>query len=159
MVIREAIENDIEALLALYVQLSAGNAATTAEAAGPGLRAMLADERVWLLVAEVEGRVVGTATLVIVPNLTHNGQPWAQVENVVVDEAVRGTGVGRLLMDECVRLAWEGGCYKVQLQSGNERREGPRDAHAFYRRLGFEASSVGFRLYRSGAAGRNVTAD
>ncbi len=150
VVVRDAVEGDLDALLALYVQLSAENASTTVEAARPGLRAMLADERVRLLVVEVEGRVAGTATLVVVPNLTHDGQPWAQVENVVVGEALRGTGVGRLLMDECVRLAWKAGCYKVQLQSGNERREGPQDAHAFYRAIGFSESSVGFRLYRDG---------
>ena len=144
MPIRDAVEDDLEALLALYAQLSPENAATTVEAARPGLRAMLADEGIRLLVVEAEGRVVGTATVVTVPNLTHGGQPWAQVENVVVHEAVRGTGVGRLLMDECVRLAWEAGCYKVQLQSA-DHREG---AHRFYEGLGFAASSVGFRLYR-----------
>ncbi len=145
VVIREAVEGDLEALLALYVQLSAGNASTTVEAARPGLRSMLADERVRLLVVEgTHGRVVATATVVIVPNLTHDGQPWAQVENVVVDESVRGTGAGRLVMDECVRLAWEAGCYKVQLQSA-DHREG---AHRFYEGMRFRASSLGFRLYR-----------
>ena len=144
MLVRSAVEGDLEALLALYVQLSAGNASTTVEAAPPGLRAMLADERIHVLVIEGDGGVVGTATVVIVPNLTHDGQPWAQVENVVVDESVRGTWAGRMLMAECVRLAWEAGCYKVQLQSA-DHREG---AHRFYERLGFEASSVGFRLYR-----------
>jgi GNAT superfamily N-acetyltransferase len=145
MLVRDAVEADLEALLGLYVQLSPGNASTTAEAARPGLRAMLADERVRLVVVEgTHGRVVATATVVIVPNLTHDGQPWAQVENVVVDESVRGTGAGRLVMDECVRLAWEAGCYKVQLQSA-DHREG---AHRFYEGMGFRASSLGFRLYR-----------
>ncbi|MGH2607748.1 MAG: GNAT family N-acetyltransferase [Tepidiformaceae bacterium] len=146
MLVRDAHEGDLEALLALYVQLSAGNASTTVEAARPGLQALLADERVRLLVAEDEGRVVGTATLVVVPNLTHDGQPWAQVENVVVEDSLRGTGVGRLVMDECVRLAWAAGCYKVQLQSA-DHREG---AHRFYEGMGFKASSLGFRLYRGG---------
>jgi GNAT superfamily N-acetyltransferase len=144
-VVRAAREDDLEALLRLYVQLSAGNASTRVEAARRGLVAMLADERMRLLVAEDEaGRVIGTATVVVVPNLTHDARPWAQVENVVVDEAARGTGVGKALMDECVRIAWEAGCYKVQLQSADHRQ----GAHRFYEGLGFEASSVGFRLYR-----------
>lgn len=96
-----------------------------------------------LLVSEIDGRVVGTVTLVIVPNLTHDSKPWAQVENMVVDESQRGTGAGRQLMDECVRLAREAGCYKVQLQSA----EGRSGAHRFYERLGFTDSSAGFRLY------------
>jgi GNAT superfamily N-acetyltransferase len=143
--IRGAVEADLEALLRLYVQLSPGNAATPLAAARPGLRTMLADPRIHVVVAEDEGgRPTATATLVIVPNLTHNAQPWAQLENMVVDESVRGSGVGRAIMDECLRLAWGAGCYKVQLQSANERD----GAHRFYETMGFRASSAGFRLYR-----------
>jgi len=82
-----------------------------------------------------------------VPNLTHGGKPWAQVENMVTDATVRGSGIGRQLIDECLRLAREAGCYKVQLQSGNQRRSPENDAHGFYEHLGFAASSVGFRYY------------
>jgi GNAT superfamily N-acetyltransferase len=88
--------------------------------------------------------VKGTATLVVVPNLTHNAQPWAQLENMVVDEAVRGSGVGRAILRHCLQSAWAAGCYKVQLQSDNARS----GAHAFYEREGFVASSRGYRLYR-----------
>jgi hypothetical protein len=43
-----------------------------------------------LLVAEVDDTVVGTIDLLIVPNVTHGGRPWAIVENLIVDEAARG---------------------------------------------------------------------
>lgn len=86
---------------------------------------------------------MGTVTLVIVPNLTHNARPWAQIENMVVDESLRGSGAGRQLIAECVRLAREANCYKVQLQSA----EGRESAHRFYAHLGFVDSSAGFRLY------------
>lgn len=145
--VRPAAQADLERLLALYVQLSPANAETTLDTARPALAEMLAAPHIDLLVAESGGEVIGTVTLVVVPNLTHNGAPWAQVENMVVDELLRGSGVGRALIDECLRIAKDFGCYKVQLQSGNQRREGPNDAHAFYRRLGFELSSAGFRLY------------
>jgi GNAT superfamily N-acetyltransferase len=145
--IRSAVDADLERLLELYVQLSPANAETTFDSARPALAEVIEAPHIYLLVAEAEGHVVGTVTLVLVPNLTHNGAPWAQVENMVVDESLRGSGIGRALIDECLRIAKEHGCYKVQLQSGNQRREGPNDAHAFYRRLGFEPSSVGFRLY------------
>ena len=142
--VRVAQTSDLVALLRLYVQLSADNGSTTVEDARTGFAAILADPRLHLLVADRDGRPVGTATLVIVPNLTHSGAPWAQLENMVVDEAERGSGTGRLLIEECTRIAWATGCYKVQLQSAGHR-EG---AHRFYERMGFEASSVGFRLYR-----------
>jgi GNAT superfamily N-acetyltransferase len=60
------------------------------------------------------------------------------VQALVVDETVRGTGAGRLLMAEAERLARELGCTAVSLSSG-ERRAG---AHAFYERLGYLNASV-----------------
>lgn len=134
---------DLDALLRLYEQLSPGNAGADRSRAGSALRLLLDRDGVTLLVGELDGRVVGTDTLVIVPNLTHDSMQWAQVENMVVDESMRGTGAGRRLIDECVRLAREGGCYKIQLQSA----EGRTGAHRFYGRMGFADTSAGFRLY------------
>jgi GNAT superfamily N-acetyltransferase len=145
--VRRASTGDLDALLRLYEQLSAGNESTMAAAAAPALETILAAPGMSLLVAESDGGVVGTVTLVIVPNLTHNAQPWAQVENMVTDGSVRGLGAGRLLIEECLRLAQEAGCYKVQLQSANTRATPDNDAHGFYRHLGFEPSSTGFRYY------------
>jgi GNAT superfamily N-acetyltransferase len=101
-----------------------------------------------LLVAEVDDWVVGTIDLLIVPNLSHGGRPWAIVENLVVDEAARGTGVGRALVAYVVHRAKERGCYMLQLLSLAHRE----DAHTFYRRLGFENVAAGFRSYFDGFA-------
>jgi len=147
MAIRRAATDDLAALLRLYEQLSAGNAGTDLDRAATALEQLLRTPNATLLVAERGGTVVGTVTLVLVPNLTHNARPWAQVENMVTDASVRGAGVGRELMVECLRLAREAGCYKVQLQSANTRATPGNDAHGFYRHLGFEPSSAGFRYY------------
>ncbi len=141
--------SDLDALLRLYEQLSAGNAGTDRDRASAALEALLASPGATLLVAEDDGSVIGTVTLVVVPNLTHNAQPWAQVENMVTDASVRGGGAGRALLEECLRLAAGAECYKVQLQSANTRTTPENDAHGFYRHLGFDASSSGFRYYFS----------
>jgi GNAT superfamily N-acetyltransferase len=94
------------------------------------------------LVVEAQGRVVGAATLIIVPNLSHRGRPYAIVENVVVDSAERSAGYGELLMRYAMEAARRAGCYKLSLTS-NKQRE---DAHRFYERLGFRATHEGFRL-------------
>lgn len=52
-----------------------------------------------MIVAEEDGKVIGTSMLTIVPNLTHGGKPWIIVENVVVDNEYRRTGAGKLLME------------------------------------------------------------
>ena len=147
MNIRRASEGDLGALLRLYEQLSPANAGSNRAKALVALRAILERDGVSLLVAEADDAVVGTVTLVIVPNLTHDSQPWAQVENMVTEASTRGTGVGRRLIEDCLRLARDAGCYKVQLQSGNQRRSHENDAHGFYEHLGFANSSAGFRLY------------
>ena len=95
------------------------------------------------LVAAKEGQVLGTLYLQIVPNLSHGGRPWGIVENMVVDRDQRRQGIGRLMMDYALKRCHETGCYKVQLLSNRKRRE----AHEFYRALGFEDSAAGFRLY------------
>src|SRR3954464_3189045 len=103
---------------------------------------ILGDPNRTVLVAEDRGEfAVGTADVLIVPTLTHDGSPWALVENVVVDLEWRRRGVGRALVTHAVRVAHDAGCYKLQLTS-SDHRDG---AHRFYERLGFTATSTGFR--------------
>jgi GNAT superfamily N-acetyltransferase len=142
--VRLATPADLDALLSLYVQLSRGNAGTDRAEAAEAFEQMLHRAGLSVFVAEAAGAVVGTATLVVVPNLTHGAQPWAQLENMVVAESARGTGVGATLLRYAVQAAWDAGCYKVQLQSDNARS----GAHRFYEREGFAATSQGYRLYR-----------
>ncbi len=100
------------------------------------------DPRQQLFVLEDRGRIVGSACLVIVPNLTHEGRPYAIVENVVVDEQSRGAGYGELLMRHAMAEAQRAGCYKLALTSHKQRLA----AHRFYRRLGFRPTHKGFRI-------------
>jgi len=142
--VRDAMASDPDALLVLLVQLSPANADTDRSVAERLLAALIGDERTRLMVATDGHLLLGTATLVVVPNLTHNGRPWVQLENMVVDESRCGHGIGKALLDACKEAAWEAGSYKVQLQSANARD----GAHSFYAREGFEPSSQGFRFYR-----------
>ncbi|EIV93590.1 GNAT family N-acetyltransferase [Frankia sp. QA3] len=144
--IRLATTDDLPALLELYRQLARfppGSLPTDMTTAGPVLARILGDPARRLTVAETGGQVVGTADLMIVPNLTHDGRPWAIVENVVVDHGSRRLGVGQELMTDVVRAARSAGCYKIQLLSRNDRSE----AHLFYKTVGFDPSAAGFRMY------------
>lgn len=97
-----------------------------------------------LLVAEDDGgQVIGSLALFIVPNLSHGARPWAIIENVIVEEALRRQGVGRRLMEYAINRAKEAGCYRVSLDS-NKNREA---AHQFYLAMGFQTSAYGFRKY------------
>ncbi len=141
--VRRAEEYDLCQVLALYRLLDgpyAGQDETVT--AKEACRRLRSDPRQHMLVAETDGRVVGTATVIVVPNIGHGGKPWAAVENVVVAEEFRGRGVGIRLMESAGSLSREAGCYKLVLSSNLSREE----AHIFYRRLGWRQSHVGFSL-------------
>jgi GNAT superfamily N-acetyltransferase len=95
-----------------------------------------------VLVAELDGQVVGVCQLIVFRHLQTRGGLCAEVESVHVHPDHRGRGIGGVLLRAAVQRARERGCYRVQLTSNNARPE----AHRFYERLGFEPSHRGFKL-------------
>jgi GNAT superfamily N-acetyltransferase len=96
-----------------------------------------------VLVAEVDGEVVGMCQLIIFRHLQERGGRCAEIESVHVDERRRSSGIGGVLLEAAVARARTAGCYRVQLTS-NKAREA---AHRFYDRHGFVASHEGFKRY------------
>jgi ribosomal protein S18 acetylase RimI-like enzyme len=92
-----------------------------------------------LLVARMDGRIVGTLTLVTFPIPT-GMRAW--IEDVVVDETARGQGVGAALTGEAIRLARVAGARTVDLTSRASRAA----ANRLYERLGFQVRDT--RIYR-----------
>lgn len=142
--IREATEDDLPAVLALYAQpdMDDGNVLALAEA-----KALLAQfrqypsYRLWVACDEdAGGEVVGTYALLIMHNLAHQGTPSAIVEDVVVSAERQGQGLGQQMMQHAQQQARLAGCYKLVLSS-NQKRE---RAHAFYESLGFQRHGFSF---------------
>jgi len=77
-----------------------------------------------------DGRIVGLLTLVVF-RIPTGVRAW--IEDVVVDEAVRGRGVGEALSQEAVRRALGLGARTVELTSRPSREA----ANRLYQRLGF----------------------
>lgn len=148
---RPATLDDLDALVTLLGQLHPDFPTDHGRAYGV-LASMLDQPGRTVLVAQAGGTIVGTADLLIVPNLTHDASPWAIVENFVVDQRSRRRGVGRALLVDIFTQADDAGCYMIQLVSLNHRT----DAHAFYQRHGFEPLAEGLRKYLNGyyATGR-----
>ena len=95
-----------------------------------------------LYAAEQGGRIIGSFALLIMDNLGHLGAPSAIVEDVVVDPAHHGRGIGQAMMDFAVARARDKRCYKMVLSSNAKRER----AHTFYEWLGFERHGYSFRL-------------
>ncbi|MFL5982963.1 MAG: GNAT family N-acetyltransferase [Gaiellaceae bacterium] len=86
-----------------------------------------------IFVADVDGRVAGLAHLQVSPALERD-RPSGKIGALVVDEAHRGRGVGRALVQAVEEDARLRGCALLFLTT----REWRADAHAFYERVGFE---------------------
>lgn len=146
--VRGARGADLGAILELYQQLSPRVPVADAVQAPAIWRELLARPGVTVFVADHDGQPAATCTLVIVPNLTRGGRPYALVENVVTRHDLHRCGYGQSVLNAALSRAWAAGCYKVMLLSGRSEESG---VPAFYERLGFRrGSKTGFEVRASG---------
>ena len=117
-----------EALGRLLPQLNANLGVPDAER----MNRLLNDPDVVLLVARDGERIVGTTTVIV-----YTTPFWikARLDEVVVDQSARGTGVGEALVKAALDVGRERGAQVAELQSGR----GPtrEAAHKLYERIGF----------------------
>ena len=95
--------------------------------------------------AEVNSEVVGTATAMVMPNITYECTPTLFIEAVVVVPGYRRQGIATEILQRVLVDARVADCNKVQLLS--HKRHAIDGAHRLYTDLGFEAEAEGFRLY------------
>ena len=139
--IRDASEGDLPAVLGILAESgSDGGESFTLEEAREHLARIRQRPGFRLLVATVEGEVVGTYALQIMDKLGKRGTPAGVVEDVAVHPSRQGQGIGRAMMEHARDACHRAGCYKLALSS-NLKRE---DAHRFYDSLGFERHGFSF---------------
>jgi len=140
---------DLLAVLAVHSQLD-----TTAEDFVPQVatgvqqhtwKRMMGTPDLTVYIAEFGDSPIGTATLLVLPNLTYQCAPTAFVEAVVVALSHRRKGIATMLMRRILDDTRAAGCNKVQLLS--HKRHATDGGHRLYAALGFEAEAEGFRLY------------
>jgi len=108
---------------------------------GAAFDAIEADPNNELVVATLDGRVIGVLQLTFIPSITYRGGWRALIEGVRVDASVRSEGIGRQLFEWAIERARQRGCHIVQLTSDKARP----DAIRFYQGLGFVASHEGLK--------------
>jgi len=135
LTIRDAEARDAGAVAALLGQL--GYPAGAAAIEGRLERLRIVGDRV--VVAELDGAVVGLAQLHVSPALEHE-RPTAKLAVLIVDESRRGEGIGRALVEAMDAEARARRCELLFLTTAARREE----THEFYRRVGFEETGKRF---------------
>lgn len=106
---------------------------------------MMATGDLTVYVAELDGEIVGTTSVMVMPHLTYDCHPTAFIEPMVVAETHRRRGVASAMLRRALADAKGANCRKVQVLS--HKRHADDGAHELYRRVGFDAEAEGFRLY------------
>ena len=148
VIFRTARESDLDSIIAL---LSDDELGRTRENIAPEARpryvsafqAIAADPHNELIVAELAGHVVGCLQLTFLTGLTYQGSTRAQIEGVRVASHLRGQSIGRKLFSFTLERARDKGAILVQLTTASGRDDTVR----FYKKLGFEDSHIGMKLF------------
>jgi ribosomal protein S18 acetylase RimI-like enzyme len=150
---RAATTEDLPAILAMLMDDALGK---LREDLGPPLNpryleafaAIERDPNQLLAVADQDGLVAGCLQLTFIPGLSRTGMWRGQIEAVRIASSLRGSGVGKAMMQWAIEQCRARGCGLVQLTTDKQRP----DAHRFYEALGFQATHEGMKLSLPGAS-------
>ncbi|MDR0807807.1 MAG: GNAT family N-acetyltransferase [Gemmobacter sp.] len=140
---RDATRADLPAVVALLADDPLGQSREGADLAPylAAFDAIAANPAHQLIVGEIGARIVATCQLTILRGLSRQGMTRALVEAVRTVPDLRSRGIGAALMAEAERRAHAAGARLLQLTTDRSRLR----AHAFYDRLGFEPSHLGYK--------------
>ena len=133
--IREIKDSDYKGLMTLYMQLHDNAMPEQTEYITKLWERILHDKDHHLIVAEEDGKIVSSCVCVIIPNLTHNQQPYAFVENVITDNAYRCRGLATACLNYAKEIAQKENCYKLMLLTGSKQES----TLNFYRQAGYNS--------------------
>ena len=92
-----------------------------------------------IAVAELDGKIVGSTTLLIEPKFIHEGGMVGHIEDVVVSKEHQGQKIGEKIMKYLIDISKNRGCYKTILDCTDEVKP-------FYEKLGFKQVASELRL-------------
>lgn len=138
VIIREAVPGDAHVLARLNAVAMGYD--YPEERTAQKLAAILQDRRSRVFVAQLEGKAVGYLHLEDYDLLYADNMK--NIMGIAVDPDFRRRGIGRQLLAAGEAWAREQGAKGIRLSSGESRKE----AHAFYRALGYEGSKLQLNL-------------
>ncbi|HJL67386.1 MAG TPA: GNAT family N-acetyltransferase [Nitrosopumilus sp.] len=92
-----------------------------------------------IAIAELDEKIIGSATLLIEPKFIHDGGLVGHIEDVVVDKNFQGQKIGNEIIKFLLEFAKNQGCYKTILNCTDDVKE-------FYEKVGFTLSANELRF-------------
>ncbi|MGC4806584.1 GNAT family N-acetyltransferase [Micromonospora sp. DT233] len=123
---RAARPGDFAQIMSLYRQLHPDDPVHEDGSDAAAFQQILDSPGLHLFVLELDGALVATTYLNVIPNISRSTSPYAVIENVVVEASRRGTGLGRQTdLPPHPNAPGRGGAGRVGWRASAARR-GPR---------------------------------
>ncbi len=129
ILIRDIAEQDAEAINALSTQLGY---TMSIEQTLSNIRSVLRTKGHNAFVAILENKIMGW--IGVAEALQIESAPFCEIRGLIVDEKLRGRGIGKLLIEKVKQWSKETGNKTLRLRCNMTRKE----AHLFYQHLGFK---------------------
>ena len=139
LIIREIIESDLENGFLESLDHLRQSSNLEPNSARNILKKILENENHIIHVAELNGKIVGSTTLLIEQKFIHEGGFVGHIEDVVVNKKFEGQGIGMKLVLSLLDVAKEKKCYKTILNCEDKLLP-------FYEKIGFKQKSTEMRF-------------
>jgi len=142
IIIRESIYDDIPSLLELLYELGRPKSQTDNELEKfeKLLKNYMQEDDKKILIAQInDSKIIGMISMVFLSRLNQNTLEM-YIPELIVSQNYHSNGIGKKLINSSIEFGKEKKCHRIRLESGNQRI----DSHKFYKRLGFETSSIFF---------------
>ena len=97
-----------------------------------------------IILAKQDSKIVGLTSIIFLSRLNRTKLEM-YIPELIVTTQLRHFGIGKKLTKYCIDLAKKKDCYRIRLESGNQRKE----SHKFYKSIGFEQSALTFTKHVS----------
>lgn len=141
--IAKATEKDIQSILELLYELDRPTPIDDKEikAFQNKINDYFSDSQKIILLAKQNSKSVGLVSIILLRRL-NRVKLEMYIPELIVTTELRNSGIGKKLIQHCITIAKKKGCYRIRLESGNQRKE----SHQFYKNLGFEQSALSFTM-------------
>ena len=139
LIIRKIIESDLENCFLESLDSLRQTSNLEQNSARNILKQILGNENHIIHVAELDGKIVGSTTLLVEQKFIHEGGIVGHIEDVVVKKEFEGQGIGMKLVLSLLDIAKKRECYKTILNCEDE-------LIPFYEKIGFKQKSNEMRF-------------